>query len=51
VSDSVAVLLFFLTVSALVLFVLRAVVLWYFKIGELVSLLREIRDRLPPPSA
>lgn len=35
----------------LVLFLVgREIVLWYFKINEVVTLLREIRDRLPQPS-
>lgn len=34
----------------IVLFLIgREIVLWYFKVNEVVTLLREIRDRLPEP--
>lgn len=38
-------------VGLLAFVLLRVFVLWYFRIDEIVLLLRQIRDRLPPPSA
>lgn len=40
---------FILAFAAVVLVICREIVAWYFKINEVVTLLREIRDRLPEP--
>jgi hypothetical protein len=36
-------------IGAVLFIFLRGFVLWYFRISELVSVLKEIRDRLPAP--
>jgi len=41
------ILLIFLFVGLFFLF--RSVILWYYRINEIVDLLTQIRDRLPPP--
>ena len=48
-ANALLILAIVIAVAAAVFLICRAFVLWYWRVGEIVDLLAEIRDRLPVP--